>query len=118
MTDPPFLDTQHLLAFREATVAYHQARLYDPDRRWQALLYLTTLTPFLWEAVRPHLDFEADFADLEQVTGLTAGETLVLGVALNLFQEEGGVDLTALADGLDDEVWEIVLAALNLYRDA
>ena len=117
MNDTPFLDTPHLLTFREAQDAYRAARLFDPDRRWSALLYLATLTPLVWAAVRPHLDFEADFADLESVAGLARGEQLVLEVAANLFSGEGAVDLAQLADGLDDEVWDIVLAALNNYRE-
>ncbi|AFZ66953.1 hypothetical protein [Deinococcus peraridilitoris] len=118
MHDVPYLDTAHLLTFGEAQEAYRLARLFDPDRRWTALLYLATLTPYLWEAVRPHLDFEGDFADLEQVSGITRGEALVLGLASNLFRMEGAVDMTELADGLDDEVWDIALTALRLYRDS
>lgn len=118
MQDTPYLDTQHLLTFTEATEAYRAARLFDPDRRWNALLYLVTLTPYLWEAVQPHLDFEADFADLAAVTGITRGETLVLELAAHLYAGEGGVNVAELADGLDDEVWSVALAALNVYRDS
>jgi hypothetical protein len=117
MDDTPYLDTTHLLTFREATTAYHAAQLYDPDRRWRAVLYLCTLTPFLWEAASARLDFAGDHADLTGVTGVTAGEALVLGVADHLWRGEGAVDLVTLADSLDDEVWEIVLAALNTYRE-
>lgn len=116
MNDTPYLDTPHLLAFGEAQDAYRAARLFDPDRRWKTLLYLTTLTPLLWEAVRPHLDFEADFADLDAVRGLTRSEALVLRVAANLYAGEGAVNLAQLADELEDEVWDIVQAALALYR--
>ncbi|WP_027483776.1 hypothetical protein [Deinococcus pimensis] len=117
MSDLPYLDTQHLLTFGEALTAYHSARLHDPDRRWRSLLYLVTLTPYLWDAAQGGIDFEGDHADLSGVTGVTAGEALVLDVAAHLFSGEGAVDLVTLADGLDDEVWEIVLAAVNIFRD-
>jgi len=115
-TDLPFLGTPHVLAFDAALREYEAARLFTPDRRWRALLYLCTVTPLVWDAVRPHLDFEADHADLEAVTGLTRGEALLLRAAGNLFREEGSVDLAELADGLDDEVWDVLVAALHEYR--
>ncbi len=107
-------------AYAAACAAYTVARGVAPDRRWRALLRLATADPVLWAWVQPRLSYATGVARLDgrDARGAALGppQRLLLGVARNLYQGQGTVDLAAVADGLDGAQFGAVLAALDAYR--
>jgi hypothetical protein len=111
-----FVSEQQGRRYQEAVEAYRARRGQEPDRHWQALLYLACLSDSLWKAVHPRLEFAAGAADLDDLPGLSPGEAAVLDVARALFRGRGQVDLAGLADALQPEQLQAVFEALSRYR--
>jgi len=107
-------------AYEAACAAYAVAAGGPPDRRWRALLRLTTADPVLWAWVQPRLSYATGVARLDgrdaRGAALGPAQRLLLGVARNLSQGQGAVDLAAVADELDETQFGAVLAALDAYR--
>ncbi len=106
--------------YAAACAAYEVASGGPPDRRWRALLRLTTADPVLWAWVQPRLSYATGVARLDgrDARGAALGppQRLLLGVARSLYQGQGAVDLAAVADELDETQFGAVLAALDAYR--
>ena len=94
------------------------AKLRNPDRNWKAFLWIVTSLDGLWAAVEPNLDFAHETAELSpgRYGFLSGGERRMLNLARSLFDGHGEVDVTDLADFLDDRTWRVILEALVIYR--
>ncbi len=106
--------------YAAACAAYLAATGGPPERRWRALLRLTTADPVLWAWVQPRLSYATGVARLDgrdaRGAALGPAQRLLLGVARNLYQGQGAVDLAAVAEGLDGARFGAVLLALDAYR--
>ena len=102
----------------EAAVSRYQAESgRNPDRYWQAFLWIATARGALWEQLAPGISWRhGEVEDFGHVLGLSDREKALFDVARHLLTREGTLSLTDLADMLDPDLWVEVLKGLQLYR--
>lgn len=110
---------EHQRRYRAALLAYQDANGAPPDRDWRVLLHLLTALPGLWAATSGGLDYARRTADLDpgELTFLSSSERSLLEIGLNLFSGRGTVDLARSIRSLDTTRWQVLIAAIHLYRE-
>lgn len=110
----------HEQRYTAALEAYRfQRRGVKPDRYWSALLLIATATGGLWEKVQPYLEIakgNAWIGRLREEVDLSGGERRLIELAHNLFSCEGAVDVSDLINTLDDDMWQVAVAAVKVRR--
>ena len=113
------MNNAHAARYEMALIEYQQARRIEADRNWRCLLYLCTAPPSLWEKVRAYLDLPHGEAHLQELVSqeyLSGGERRLMSLARNLFSCEGAVDVSDLINTLDDDMWQVAVAAVKVRR--
>lgn len=92
------------------------------DKQWlTCLLILDSPALQSKEIVRHYVDFERQTIRvrelLEQSAAWSSGERVLVQVAIDFFNGDGGASFKDLLDRLDGPNYHLVLWALGLYRD-
>jgi hypothetical protein len=109
--------TDHQRRYEDQVRAYVRTRGEDPDRNWRAFLWCATVRPGIWEKAESFVNFARATVDFDSMGAgyWPSGERLIMTLARALYNNEGDVDVTALAS-MDDDLWAAVMMAFELYR--
>lgn len=110
-------DESHRSRCLGAYAEYKSYQEAEPDGRWQRLLYLLTATPGLWREANTWIAWIEGSALLPDVLPrLSRGEAALYDLARSMYYGRGGIDLVALAESLEPELWTVATWAILLWR--